>query len=101
MLGLNELNESVNNNELDESVNKLWLIMSKKQNELLKCVSETWPCYSLRHINLYRMFFAYFSVNSKPILMKFCKDYFWVTRWLLWNFQRKILYIENVRPSGM
>ena len=31
--------------------------------------------YTRRQINLYRMFFADFSVNSQPILMKFCKDY--------------------------
>ena len=36
--------------------------------------------YTRRQINLYRMFFADFSVNSQPILMKFCKDYFRVTR---------------------
>ena len=27
-----------------------------------------------RQINLYRMFFADFSVNSQPLLLKFCKD---------------------------
>ena len=32
--------------------------------------------YTRRQINLYRMFFADFSLNSQPILMKFCKDYF-------------------------
>ena len=42
--------------------------------------------YTRRQINLYRMFFADFSVNSQPILMKFCKDYFRVTRRLPWNF---------------
>ena len=31
--------------------------------------------YTRRQINLYRMFLADFSVNSQPILMKFCKDY--------------------------
>ena len=36
--------------------------------------------YTCRQINLYRMFFADFPVNSQPILMKFCKDYFRVTR---------------------
>ena len=36
--------------------------------------------YTHRLINLYRMFFADFSVNSQRILMKFCKDYFRVTR---------------------
>ena len=36
--------------------------------------------YTRRQINLYRMFFADFSVNSQPIFMKFCKDYFRVTR---------------------
>ena len=46
--------------------------------------------YTRRQINLYRMFFADFSVNSQPIFMKFCKEYFRVTRRLLWNFHRKI-----------
>ena len=32
--------------------------------------------YTRRQINLYRMFFADFSVNSQQILMKFCKDFF-------------------------
>ena len=32
--------------------------------------------YTRRQINLYRMFFADFSVNSHPIWMKFCKEYF-------------------------
>ena len=36
--------------------------------------------YTRRQINLYRMFFADFSVNSQPIFMKFCKDYFRVLR---------------------
>ena len=36
--------------------------------------------YTRCRINLHRMFFADFSVNSEPILMKFCKDYFRVTR---------------------
>ena len=36
--------------------------------------------YTRRQINLYRMFFADFSVNSQLILMKFCKDYFRVMR---------------------
>ena len=45
-----------------------------------------------RQINLYRMFFADFSVNSPPIFMKFCMDYLQVTRRLPWNFHRKILY---------
>ena len=39
--------------------------------------------YTRRQINLYRMFFADFSVNSQPILMEFCKDYFRVRRQLL------------------
>ena len=30
--------------------------------------------YTRRQINLYRMFFADFSVNSQPISIKFCKD---------------------------
>ena len=32
--------------------------------------------YTRRQINLYRLFCANFSVNSQPIFMKFCKDYF-------------------------
>ena len=32
--------------------------------------------YTRRQINLYRMFFADFSVNSQLIFMKFCKDIF-------------------------
>ena len=32
--------------------------------------------YTRRQINLYRMFFADFSVNSQLILMKFCKEIF-------------------------
>ena len=31
---------------------------------------------SRRHINLYRMVFPDFSVNSQLIFMKFCRDYF-------------------------
>ena len=31
--------------------------------------------YTSRQINLYRMFFTDFSVNSQPIFIKFCKDY--------------------------
>ena len=48
--------------------------------------------YTRRQINLYRMVFADFSVNSQPILMKFCMDYLRVTRRLPWNFQQYILY---------
>ena len=36
--------------------------------------------YTRRHIYLYRMFFADFSVHSQLIFMKFCKDCFRVTR---------------------
>ena len=36
--------------------------------------------YTRRQINLYRMFFADFLVNSQQILMQFCKEYFRVTR---------------------
>ena len=36
--------------------------------------------YTRRQINLYRMFFDDFSVNSQPIFMKFCMDYLRVTR---------------------
>ena len=36
--------------------------------------------YTSRQINLYRIFFTDFSVNSQLILMKFCKDYFRVRR---------------------
>ena len=50
-------------------------------------------CYfhTRRQINLYRMFFVDFSVNSQPILMKFCKDF----------FHQKILYSSKVRPFDM
>ena len=48
--------------------------------------------YTRRQINLYRMFFANFSVNSQPIFMKFCMDYLRVTRRLPGYFHRKILY---------
>ena len=38
------------------------------------------PSYTRRHINLYRMFFADFSVNSQPIFMKLsrgdCREIF-------------------------
>ena len=54
--------------------------------------------YTRRQINLYRMFFADFSVNSQPILMKFCKDYFLVTRRLPWNFHKKISCSSKVKP---
>ena len=49
--------------------------------------------YTRRQINLYRMFFADFSVNSQPILMKFCKDYFRVTRRLVYReiFRKNIM----------
>ena len=40
------------------------------------------PNYTRRQLNLHRMFFAVFSVNFQPILMKFCNDYFRVTRQL-------------------
>ena len=36
--------------------------------------------YTRRQINLYRMFFADFSVNSQRIFMNFCMDYLRVTR---------------------
>ena len=35
--------------------------------------------------HLYRMFFADISVNFQPIFMKFCKDYFRVTRCMLYS----------------
>ena len=57
--------------------------------------------YTRRQINLYRMFFADFSVNSQPILMKFCKDCFQVMRRVLWNFHQKILYSSKVKPFDM
>ena len=44
--------------------------------------------YTRRQINLYRMFFADFSVNSQPIFMKFCMDYLRVTRRVPWNFHK-------------
>ena len=36
--------------------------------------------YTHHQINLYCMFFSDFSVNSQPILIKFGKDYFRITR---------------------
>ena len=42
------------------------------------------------------MFFADFSFNSQPILMKFCKDYFRVTWRLPWHVHPKILYSSKV-----
>ena len=36
--------------------------------------------YTRRQINLYRMLFADFSVDSQPIFMKFCMDYLRITR---------------------
>ena len=48
--------------------------------------------YTRRQINLYRMFFADFSVNSQPILMKFRKDYFRVMRRLPLDFHQKNLH---------
>ena len=47
--------------------------------------------YTRSQINLYRMFFVDFSVNSQPISMEFCKDYFRVQRRRPWNFHQKIL----------
>ena len=45
-----------------------------------------WCLFTRRQINLYRMFFANFSVNSLPIFMKFCKVFFRVTRRLPWKY---------------
>ena len=56
--------------------------------------------YTRRQINLYRMFFADFSVNSQPILMKFCKDYFLVTRRLP-SFHKKTSCSSKVGPFDM
>ena len=48
--------------------------MRKQNQKLIDSMTPSWTR------NLYRMlFFANFSVNSQPILMKFCKDYFRVT----------------------
>ena len=44
------------------------------------CIICMYYYYNRRQINFYRMFFADFSVNSQPIMMKFCRDYFRVTR---------------------
>ena len=52
----------------------------------------TAEAYTRRQINLYRMFFADFSVNSQLIVMKFCMDYLRVTRRIPWDFHQKILY---------
>ena len=57
--------------------------------------------YTRRQINFYRMFLADFSVYSQPILMKFCKDCFRVTRRLPLNFHKKILHSSKVRPFDM
>ena len=35
--------------------------------------------YTRRQINLYRLFFADFSVNCQPLLSKFCNDFFRAT----------------------
>ena len=52
--------------------------------------------YTRRQINLYRMFFADFSVNSQPISMKFWKEYFLVTRRLPWNFHKKYHVVQKL-----
>ena len=57
--------------------------------------------YTRRQNNLYRMFFADFSVNSQPIFMKFCKDYFLDTRRILLNVHKKIVYFKNVSQFDM
>ena len=49
------------------------------------CEPINYTIYTRRQINLYRMFFADFSVNFQPILMKFSKAYFRVMRQLPWN----------------
>ena len=36
--------------------------------------------YTRHQINFYRMFFTDFSINSQAILLKFCSDYFHITR---------------------
>ena len=56
------------------------------------CVGIHKTAYTRRQINLYRMFFDDFSVNSQPIFMKFCMNYLRVTRRLPWNFHQKILF---------
>ena len=48
--------------------------------------------YTRHQINLCRMFFAHFSVNSQPIFMNFCKDYFRVTQRLI----RKYCIAKNL-----
>ena len=63
-----------------------WIFRVKLTHQSTASEKTTWldfSNYTRRQINLYRMFFADFSVNSQPILMKFCKDYFRVMRRLL------------------
>ena len=50
------------------------------------------PYYTHRQINVYRLFFADLAVTSQPILIKFYKDYFRVTRRQPIIFYRKVLY---------
>ena len=56
--------------------------------------------YTRRQINLYHMFFADFTVNSQPILTKFCKDYLCHAATAV-EFSSKILYSSKARPFDM
>ena len=47
------------------------------------------------------IFFADFSVNSHPIIMKFYKYYFLAMGWLLWKCHLKILYSLKVNIFNM
>ena len=42
----------------------------------IKTFCEIFPHYTRRRINQDRMIFGYFSVNSEPIFLKFCKGHF-------------------------
>ena len=53
-----------------------------------------------RQNNLYRMYFAHFSVNFERILMKFCKDHFQVMRRLPWDFHWTICIATTKLDHG-
>ena len=84
-----------------QKVGLLWITLLIKQMKpgidimLLQCWHTVFvvSTYTRRQINLYRMFFADFLVNSQTIFMKFCMVYLRVTRRLPWNFHRKIMFI--------
>ena len=55
-------------------------IMQFHEKNIVSIVQKLNYVYTRRQINLYRMFFADFSVNSQPIFIKFCMDYVQITR---------------------